>query len=335
MDDAKFDRLARALARFASRRWFLALFSAMFGLLGQRVARGFQLSPATCGEQGAVCTLISGCCNGLTCATSAINTSYGICVPGDGGMVATGTTLISPFSETAVEEVSALLQAAPTAPATDPQADRQARLAEIRGRKDARRTREKTRLDAKRTAVETRKATRRAKIQTRNAENRNRELQAREAAEIALGPQLELELQFGEEQGEPVDIVRVTNRDDVNIVLTRIETIQGSIDGSDLTTPQFTIGPGDSYLFVSGFQAEDAADADNDKFNWSDQDACGQPVAGQGYRVKAAFTRDAENHEITVNCAGPYIVGVAATPKAKPGRKPNRNNQQLKKKKKR
>ena len=88
----------------------VALFGAVFGMLRQQAARGFQLGPPTCGEQGAVCTLISGCCDGLTCVTSAINTSYGICVPGEGGMVSTGTTLISPFSETAVEEVSALMQ---------------------------------------------------------------------------------------------------------------------------------------------------------------------------------------------------------------------------------
>ena len=85
MDDAKFDRLARAFGMSGSRRWLLALIGAVIGMLGPRAARGSQLGPATCGEQGAVCTLLSGCCDGLTCATSAINTSYGICVPGEAG----------------------------------------------------------------------------------------------------------------------------------------------------------------------------------------------------------------------------------------------------------
>src|SRR5688500_10536979 len=116
MDDAMFDRLARAFGMSGSRRWLLALIGAMIGMLGQRVARGSQLGPATCGEEGAVCTLLSGCCDGLTCATSAINTSYGICVPGEGGMISTGTGLISPFSGTAVEEVAALVEAVSDSP---------------------------------------------------------------------------------------------------------------------------------------------------------------------------------------------------------------------------
>src|ERR671916_2052296 len=122
MDDAKLGRLARAFATALSRRRMVVLISAVTGLLGQQAARGFQLGPATCGEQGAVCTLIVGCCDGLTCVTSAINTSYGVCVPGEGGMVSTGTTLISPFSEFAVDEATALVQTASTAPTTDPQA---------------------------------------------------------------------------------------------------------------------------------------------------------------------------------------------------------------------
>ena len=101
MDDDTFDRLARAFGRNVSRRWLVALAGGVISLLGQRLARGSQLGPATCGEQGAVCTLHFGCCNGLTCATSVINTSYGICVPGKGGMISTGPGLISPFSETA------------------------------------------------------------------------------------------------------------------------------------------------------------------------------------------------------------------------------------------
>src|SRR5215218_8235477 len=141
MDDAKFNRLARAFDMSGSRRWLIAevgaVFGAVFGFLRQLSASASQLGPRTCGKQGAVCTLLSGCCDGLTCATSAINTSYGICVPGEGGMVSTGTTLISPFSETAVEEVTALMQDVPTEPTTDPRADREARIAATKARKDA------------------------------------------------------------------------------------------------------------------------------------------------------------------------------------------------------
>ena len=110
MDDAKFDRLAHALSTVLTRRGAMAIAGAVAGMLGQRAARASQLVPATCGEEGAVCTLVAGCCDGLTCVTSAINTTYGVCVPGEGGMVSSGTTLISPFSESAVDEASALLQ---------------------------------------------------------------------------------------------------------------------------------------------------------------------------------------------------------------------------------
>src|SRR5918994_128953 len=123
MDDAKVDRLARAIAKPLNRRLTVALISGVTGMFGQQIARGFQLGPATCGEQGAVCTLVAGCCDGLTCVTSAINTSYGVCVPGEGGMLSTGTTLISPYSETVVEEVSALVQPASTTLETDPGSD--------------------------------------------------------------------------------------------------------------------------------------------------------------------------------------------------------------------
>src|SRR5215218_9615013 len=137
MDDVKFYRLARAFTRLINRRQLAVFVSALILTLNPRIARAFQLGPATCGGQGAVCTLLSGCCDGLTCATSAINTSYGICVPGEGGMVSTGTTLISPFSETAVEDVTALMPTDSTTTTTDPQAEQEARIAATKARKDA------------------------------------------------------------------------------------------------------------------------------------------------------------------------------------------------------
>src|SRR4051812_11912240 len=168
MDDA---RVARAFAKTVNRRMVVLGGTAM-GTLGQREARAFQLGPATCREEGAVCTLVSGCCDALTCATSAINTSYGICVPGEGGMVSIGTTLISPFSETAVDDVEALVQTASTAPATDPKADRQDHLAEVRDRKDAAHTDQLTRLDTKRADARARKDQKQLEQQTSHDEKK-------------------------------------------------------------------------------------------------------------------------------------------------------------------
>jgi len=329
MDDAEFDRLARAFAKTVSRRLTVALLSATTGMLGQHVARGFQLGPATCGEEGAVCTLVSGCCDGLTCVTSAINTSYGICVPGEGGMVSTGTTLISPFSETVVEEVSALVQTASTTPATDPEAEREARVAAIRTRRKTRRTERKARFDTKRTTVRTRKDDQR---------NRQRETrEAEEAEEAARGPQLQLKLLFREVDGDsevdgdplvPIEVVRVTNRDDVNVVLTRIETTKGDPNGADLTTSQFTLGPGESYSFISGLPTEDAPDAAKDQYRWMDKVACDNTIQRQGYRVKAAFSRGGKNHEFVVRCDGPHTTSAIETPAATPRRTRKQNDEQ-------
>src|SRR4051812_37562765 len=61
-----------------------------------RLGRGAQISQVACGVAGDVCTLLHGCCEGLTCATSRINTSYGICVAGEGGTMAVTDSVIAP-----------------------------------------------------------------------------------------------------------------------------------------------------------------------------------------------------------------------------------------------
>ena len=340
MDDAKFDRLARVFAKSVSRRQMVAAISAATGVLGQQSARGSQLGPATCGEQGAVCTLVLGCCDGLTCVTSAINTSYGICVPGDGGMVSTGTTLISPFSETAVEDVSSLLETTSVTPATDPLAERQARIAETRARKDTRRTEQQTQSDTNRAQRKTRLDTKRAALRSRKDEKRNRQREARDPRdpeEAPSGPQLELTLLLREADGDsttdgnqlvPIDVVRVTNRDDVNVLLTAIETIKGAFNGAELSTPQFTLGPGESYSFISGIRTDDAANAANDKYHWLDKVACDGTIPRQGYRVKAAFSRGAESHEFVVHCHKRRVTSAIETPAATTRRKRKKNDEQ-------
>jgi hypothetical protein len=325
----------------------------VINMLGQRLARASQLGPATCGEQGAVCTLLFGCCEGLTCATSAINTSYGICVPGEGGMISTGTGLISPFSGTAVEEVAGLVQVVSDSPTTDPQAERKARIAEIRDRKDANDSERKTRLDTKRSKRKTRRDTKRTKRrnkQTRSDEPPNRELEAPEEPEApeeldepegeAPVPRLKLELSFSVVDGDSeapgdqlvsIEVVRATNRGDADVVLTRIETIQENPNSADLTTPQFTLGPGESYSFVSGLQTEDAADATNDQYRWLSTVVCDETLEGQGYRVRAAISSNDENHDFVVLCDGPHVTSVVETQAAAAPRKRDRQQRIMKK----
>jgi hypothetical protein len=309
MDDAEFDRLARALSTILTRRRAMAIFGIAAGVMSQRAALGAQLSPATCGEEGAVCTLVSGCCDGLTCVTSAINTSYGICVPGEGGMVSTGTTLISPFSETAVEEVSALMENAAAEPTTDPRADRQARIAEIRGRRAAKRSGSTTGLTTGRST------TRIPGVKT-----------PRPRLKLELTTSTRDDPKTDEDTKVQVDTVKATNGGDTSLILTGIASLLALEDGQSLTTNSstFTLDPGDDYFFLAGLST---ADATEERYDWTTKAACdGSP--GAGYLVKAALTVDSENKDFEILCD--RASGTAAAESAsKPSRgKRKRNNQQ-------
>ena len=316
MDGAKFDRLARALSTILTRRGLVAMLGGFTGVAGWRAALASQLGPATCGVQGTICTLVVGCCDGFTCVTSAINTSFGICVPGEGGMVSTGTTLISPFSEGAVEEATARLQDAASASTTDPLPEQDAPVEEIT-----------TSSDATLSARNKRSASKRSSKPSHKDKPNPR-------------PRLRVELRFDEADGDsempedqmvPIEVVRVTNRSDVTVLLTRIETIPGDIGRSDLTTSQFTLGPTKSYSFVSGLPTEDAEDADNSHFQWLSNTICNDQVNGQGYRLMAALSLGTKNYGFTILCDKARGAGGVVTA-SDPPRKRKRNDQQQKKK---
>jgi hypothetical protein len=314
MDDAKFDRLARASGKTVSRRWLLALLVTVLNMLSQRVARGSQLGPGTCNEQGAVCTLLSGCCDGLTCATSSINTSYGICVPGEGGMVSTGPTLISPFSDTAVQELAPLVQTAATAPTADPRPDRKERLAEIKARKDAKRTEEKTRLRAKRDAKK-----------IREQERHNRRLEARGRAREALGPHLEFELRLpGGLTG--TETLTVRNLDDADVLLVKIESVLHPDDNNQTNR---TVRPGGSFNYYSGI-TDDISNPTEQA--WINLEICSGD-AGAGFKVTVGATSNSLNQQHVVLCDGPSLIRVNEPRQAARTHKRKRKNDQHKKKK--
>jgi hypothetical protein len=308
MDDAKFDRLAQALSRSLTRRRAMTIAGAVAGMISQRATRAFQLVPATCGEEGAVCTLTVGCCDGLTCVTSVINTSYGVCVPGGGGMVSSGTTLISPFSEVAVDEATALLEDASTGSATDFLADREARIADARARRDANR------------------AARRARLDSRRSKKHTPDVTAR------YGPRLKLKLTSSiREEGKQVDTVEATNRGDTNLVLTRIASLLAPEDGTPLTTDpsKFTLTPGESYYFVAGVMT--GATSTNDRLHWTTKAACdGSP--GAGYLVKAALSVDSRNKDFKVYCKKALGAAAVETAAETPRRNRKRIGQQQKQK---
>jgi hypothetical protein len=90
----RFDRIGRGLSAVTSRRGVLAALGTVFAVI-PRHTRAQRQAP-TCGAEGEVCTHLAGCCAGLVCATSMINTTYGICIPGEGDVAAVTRALVTP-----------------------------------------------------------------------------------------------------------------------------------------------------------------------------------------------------------------------------------------------
>jgi hypothetical protein len=281
MDGNDFDQYARTFARIVTRRGVLAAAGALAAGFAARSARAAQLAPSTCGAEGQVCTLLMGCCSGFTCATSVINTNYGVCVPGDGGTVTVGTTLISPGSEEAAQEVAALATDATTSTSstttTDPEADREARQAEKQARKTDRKNKQQTR---------------------RNSRKSNRETQ-RNARLLRRGPKLELQL-FKPAAADDPEVVKVTNRDDVAVVLAGISSLLRPTIESPLSPTQ-TRGAGSAFLFLSGVANPELGLAGN-QFGWTTGRICSDAEVDDGFVVTAGLTSDLENHEYVIYC---------------------------------
>src|SRR3954452_8541471 len=110
MHARNFDSLTRTFGSSSTRRGLLA-FAAAFAGLSARSTRAVQLSNGTCRGAGEVCTILIGCCEGLTCATSTINTNYGVCVTGgDGGTMAVTDSIIAPTGDQSSTQINALAQ---------------------------------------------------------------------------------------------------------------------------------------------------------------------------------------------------------------------------------
>src|SRR5215210_6243712 len=146
MNDFEFDRIARTLSSLTSRRRLVAATSAVIAIRRRPARAASQLQPTSCSAESEVCTHLLGCCDGLVCGTSYINTNYGICVPGEGDIVAVTSSLVTPGSEAMVTEVAAELAQLAAIEPVDLQAERAAELAERRGKHDDRLDRKRTKL---------------------------------------------------------------------------------------------------------------------------------------------------------------------------------------------
>jgi hypothetical protein len=290
MDGARFDRFARNVAKGVSRRGMLAALGGL-ALAGNQRARASQLTPSTCGAAGDVCTMLMGCCDGLTCVTSAINTNYGVCVTGEGGTVSVGTTLISPFSENVEQEVAALAASdttSTTTTTTDPDAEREQRIADKKARKSSRRNEQQTRRSANQTEQKDRR------------EDRRLERDARR------GPRLSFEIfnhgGFNQSQEPAVETVRVTNRDDDDVTLHRIESLPPPGSFAEVlvgTSNGYVLDQGESFLFLS----RDDNSFEGNRFEWIGEPICNGDDPGEGFLISASFGISFEEHHFTVSCS--------------------------------
>lgn len=318
MDAARFDYLTRRLGAGRTRRQVFAALGGLAALSLQRV-RGAQLGPPPCGSAGAVCTMLAGCCDGLTCVTSAINTNYGVCVSGgSGGTVASGTSLVSPYSESAQAtgavdapaSTTTTTTTGSTTTTTDPKAERQAKLQERRSRRSSRRNKVKSRRT------------------TRSASRKTRRDDAAEAAVLAAGPQLDFDyfvksLVTDGVQTDTYEELRVTNVSDYSAILTMVKELGDTSAGSALSK---TLASGASYGLVSGLPNGDSLGSD--QFWWLNLDVCADKhdTSNRGWIVKAAFSSEVENRTYTILCDGtvdgvPLATGAATNNRKKRKRK--------------
>ena len=162
MDGTPFDRIVRTLSGRGSRRRLVALLGSL-SVLRARPVRA-QLDVPACRVEGDVCTHLTGCCDALVCATSAINPNYGVCIPGEGEHVAVTTQIVPPYSDGIVTELGAGLVEAEAA-----EAEAVAFIAEQEAAEDARRTKHRTRKDTKRAKRRTRLDAARARKRARKS----------------------------------------------------------------------------------------------------------------------------------------------------------------------
>lgn len=278
MRDRQFDTFVRSFGTSGNRRHMIA--AVVGGLFAFRGAAGkaAQPGPASCAAEGDVCTLLYGCCEGLTCATSAINPSYGVCIPGDGGMVTTGTALVLPFDEgdgTATQtQTTTTTTTTSTTSTTDPQAERQAKLQEKRTRRKSRQNTQQDRRQLHRTELEDRR-------------------------EAHQGPNVGFEM-INADNSIDAEILRVTNRDSVGAYVVGLEPLRFT-SVSKMLDAYVYISPGSSHIFRSG--RTPIVPEPSYVTTWTDQEICVDDRI-DGFIVRVAFSSTGSAKQYRLMCDG-------------------------------
>src|SRR5215212_4328319 len=218
MTDEQFDRLTRVLSGSRSRRQALATLGAL-AAARLHATHAAQIQIAACGEAGAVCIPIKGCCEGLVCATSTINPAYGVCVTGEGGMLPVSDSLVVPTGTGIQEELAQEVSAA-AADATAAQSAVSTEATDHQAQIDARRAKKDTRRSSRRSTNTTQRTTRRTNRSTRRT---TEELNAIPELTVDFIDEVDPDPTDPDDKGQP-EIVRVRNEDSGSVVLSRIES---------------------------------------------------------------------------------------------------------------
>lgn len=298
MDANNFDQFSRAFGRGISRRGLLALLMGAVGLRARDTGAA-QLTPPACGQAGAVCTMLAGCCEGFTCVTSTINVNYGVCAAGgEGGTVAGTTSLVSPFADGAEQQVASAATDTSTTSTTDPQAERDAEIAQRKARKDAHRS----------------------KIQSRKNQQQLRRDDRKGDQQLDRAPGLNFGLNRSEGPGDAEEVL-VTNRSNGSVFISRIQRLNDERTYSSLSK---TLGSGQTFFFLSGLPNNTEIDA-NDEYLWlADTRVCDDMT--DGFVITASKSSSSRNHDFTVLCDG-------TLPESRGRRKRNKNQNRKRAKK--
>src|SRR5215216_6369724 len=305
MNEDHFDRIARRLSGAFTRRGIVAGISGVLLTRATPASAASQIETAACGEAGAVCTQIKGCCSGLVCATSYTNPAYGVCVTGEGDMLAVSDDIVVPGAE-GIEDELALEVTDVTSSATDAESSLDARATEMQSRQDARRTR----VQSHRTSVRSRKATHRLNSGTGN-----------DLIDLDERPRLQLKwINNADGEGNPADteILRVYNRDIVSVEISRIESVLDQRIDFDFDLP-ITLSINQKFDLLSN-----ASDIETDQeLSWTQEDIC-RPAAendGGGIYLTVKRTGGTRSRQLTVLCHEPLGTKSAVAAASQPGKK--------------
>ena len=334
MTDRDFDRLARLLAGASSRRQALATLGALAAARLHPTRAATQIEIPACGEAGAVCTLIKGCCTGLVCATSTVNPAFGVCVAGEGGMLPVSDSILVPTADGITEELAQAVSEA-TGDATAAQSAQTTAEAERQAQIDAKRAKKDSRRSSRRSTNTTQRTTRRTNRSTRRT---TQELNALPELTVVLFPEEAPEElpaavdpldtpptdEPEPEVGQP-EMVRVRNEDSVSIVLSRIESLT---QPDVFDTLSVSIAAGETHLLLSGQYAKEVQQTLSGATLWTDETICataGQGAAGAGIQLTAAQSGGTRTHVFTVLCGASVST---AHPEAGTGQQRQRNHDQ-------